>query len=115
MLNATYKGKEVKELKIMLVCSAGMSTSLLVTKMIASAKKQDIEAEIFAIPEVEVKQMMDGVDVVLLGPQVRFLLNKMKQELEPKGIAVAVIDGMNYGMMNGDAVLKQALSLIQKQ
>lgn len=102
-------------MKIMLVCSAGMSTSLLVTKMIASAKKQDIEAEIFAIPEVEVKQMMDGVDVVLLGPQVRFLLNKMKQELEPKGIAVAVIDGMNYGMMNGDAVLKQALSLIQKQ
>ncbi len=98
-------------LRVMLVCSAGMSTSLLVTKMKDAAAKEGIDIEIFAVPEVEVKQSIDQADVVLLAPQVRFLFNKMKQELEPKGIPIAVIDGLNYGMMRGDAVVKQALEL----
>ena len=98
-------------LRVMLVCSAGMSTSLLVNKMKATAAKEGIDIEIFAIPEVEVVQSIDQADVVLLAPQVRFLYNKLKQELEPRGIPMAVIDGMNYGMMKGDAVVKQALEL----
>ncbi|KUO72972.1 MAG: PTS sugar transporter subunit IIB [Clostridia bacterium BRH_c25] len=98
-------------LRVMLVCSAGMSTSLLVTKMKDAAMKNGIDLEIFAVSEVEVKDNIDQADVVLLAPQVRFLFNKMKQELEPKGIPTAVIDGMNYGLMRGDAVVKQALEL----
>ena len=38
------------EQTIMLNCSAGMSTSLLVTKMQAAAKEQGIDVEIFACP-----------------------------------------------------------------
>lgn len=98
-------------LRVMLVCSAGMSTSLLVNKMKAAAAKEGIDIEIFAVPEVEVTQGIDQADVVLLAPQVRFLFNKLKRELEPKGIPMAVIDGMNYGLMKGDAVVKQALEL----
>lgn len=102
-------------LKVMLVCSAGMSTSLLVNKMKAAAVKEGVEVEIFAVPEVEVMQSIDQADVVLLAPQVRFLYNKMKQELEPKGIPMAVIDGMTYGLMKGDVVVKQALELAAKK
>lgn len=98
-------------LRVMLVCSAGMSTSLLVNKMKAAAEKEGIDIEIFAVPEVEVMQLLNEVDAVLLAPQVRFLFNKLKQELEPKGIPVAVIDGLTYGLMKGDAVVKQALEL----
>ena len=98
-------------LRVMLVCSAGMSTSLLVTKMKAAAEKDGIDIEIFAVPEVEVAQNIDQVDVVLLAPQVRFLFNKLKQELEPRGIPMAVIDGLTYGLMKGDVVVKQALEL----
>lgn len=101
--------------KIVLVCSAGMSTSLLVNKMKDAAKKQGVEADIIAVPEVEAKQNTQGTDLVLLGPQVRFLLNKMQKDLEPLGIPVAVIDSLNYGMMNGEAVLKQAMELIQNK
>ena len=42
--------------KIMLVCSAGMSTSLLVTKMEQAAEKVGDEVEIFALP------MSDGIN-----------------------------------------------------
>ncbi|OGO78289.1 MAG: PTS sugar transporter subunit IIB [Clostridiales bacterium GWB2_37_7] len=101
--------------KIVLVCSAGMSTSLLVTKMKDAAKSQGIETEITAVPEVEAKNNTSGTDVVLLAPQVRYLLNRMKKDLEPQGIPVAVIESINYGMMNGEAVIKQAMELMKNK
>lgn len=98
--------------KILLVCSAGMSTSLLVTKMNLAAAKQGIKADINAVAETELNRYGDKVDVVLLGPQVRFLLSKVKAFLEPKGIPVEVINSMDYGTMNGENVLKRAIELI---
>ena len=64
--------------KIMLVCSAGMSTSLLVTKMEQAAEKLGDEVEIFALPMSDGMSRIPSVDCVLLGPQVRFNLGKIK-------------------------------------
>ncbi|SCY36464.1 PTS sugar transporter subunit IIB [Alkaliphilus peptidifermentans] len=99
--------------KIMLVCSAGMSTSLLVTKMTTSAVKKGVLAKIFAVSETEASKHFDDIDVLLLGPQVRYLLSKMEKSLAGKGVPVAVIDSINYGTMNGEAVLNQALGLLE--
>lgn len=99
--------------KIMLVCSAGMSTSLLVTKMKTAALKGRINVDIFAVSEAEVKDYIDDADIILLGPQVRFLLNKMEKMLKSRKIPVAVINSINYGMMKGEAVLEQALKLME--
>ena len=66
--------------KIMLVCSAGMSTSLLVTKMEQAAEKVGDEVEIFALPMSDGINRLSTVDCVLLGPQVRFNLGKIKEE-----------------------------------
>ncbi len=98
--------------KILLVCSAGMSTSLLVTKMEAAAKDKGIEVSIEAVAEADAKNKIDDVDVLLLGPQVRFLLNKFKDLTVGKGLPVEVIDTVAYGTMNGEKVLNRALELI---
>ena len=37
-------------MKILLVCNAGMSTSMLVQRMEKAAKEKNIEAEIIAVP-----------------------------------------------------------------
>ena len=97
--------------KIMLVCSAGMSTSLLVTKMQKAAQEKNIEVEIFACSESEAKAKYHEVDILLLGPQVRFLLSKIQKAVEGKNIPVAVIDSIDYGTMNGAVVLEKALKL----
>lgn len=96
--------------KILLVCSAGMSTSLMVNKMKEHADKKGIEVEIWAVPDAEAADNLEKADVLMLGPQVRFLENKMKEIAGDK--PVAVIDMMAYGTMNGEKVLDQALSLI---
>lgn len=97
--------------KILLVCSAGMSTSLLVSKMEEAAKAKGIECQIDAVAEAEAKNRIDEIDVLLLGPQVRFLLSKFKGILDPKGVPVEVIDTVAYGTMNGEKVLNRALEI----
>ena len=97
---------------ILLVCCAGMSTSLLVSKMQAAATTKGVECKIQATGEAEVNQHIDNTDVLLLGPQVRFLLSKFKSSLAEKNIPVEVINTVHYGTMNGEKVLERALELI---
>lgn len=98
--------------KIYLCCAAGMSTSMLVERMKQSAVSRNIEVEITAVPVSDFNDIIDQADVILLGPQVKFQLQSLSQAAEPHGIAVAVIDMMQYGSMQGDKVLQQALSLM---
>lgn len=98
--------------KILLVCSAGMSTSLLVEKMKKAALERQLPCEIEAIPVADFDARVDEADVVLLGPQVRYKLAACKQVADAKGKPIDVIDMMAYGMVNGAQVLDQALALI---
>ena len=101
--------------RILLFCSAGMSTSLLVTKMQKAAKAMGTDVSIEAFPEAEMPSHLDDADVVLLGPQIRFALNRAKKLCNEKGIPVDVINSMDYGMMNGEKVLETAIKMIEDQ
>lgn len=98
-------------MKVILVCSAGMSTSMLVKKMIKSAEERNIDADIQAMAESQLKNNLEGLDVVLIGPQVRYLEKKVKEFVEPKGVKVDIINQMAYGLVQGDKVLDQAIEL----
>ncbi|ESU74152.1 PTS system, cellobiose-specific IIB component [Enterococcus faecalis CBRD01] len=120
-INKVYNVITFKEMKkkmakktIMLVCSAGMSTSLLVTKMQKAAEDRGMEADIFAVSASEADTNLENkeVNVLLLGPQVRFMKGQFEQKLQPKGIPLDVINMADYGMMNGEKVLDQAISLM---
>ncbi|XCQ51335.1 PTS sugar transporter subunit IIB [Enterococcus faecalis ATCC 29212] len=99
---------------IMLVCSAGMSTSLFVTKMQKAAFNQGLDAHIFAASASEADTNLENnpVDVLLLGPQVRYMKSDFEKRLSPKGIPTDVISMSDYGLMNGEKVLEQALDLL---
>jgi cellobiose PTS system EIIB component len=101
-------------MNILLCCAAGMSTSLLVTKMEKAAVEQGIECKIWAESADAVKKHIDDADVLLLGPQVRYLLPQMKKLGEEKNIPVDAINPIHYGMCNGPEILKTALALINK-
>lgn len=97
---------------ITLVCAAGMSTSILMARMQESAKKQGIEAKIIAMSESKFEEYEEPTEVLLLGPQIEYLADDIKEQYEPKGIKVAVINMMDYGTLNGEKVLKDALELL---
>lgn len=94
-----------------MICSAGMSTSLLVTKMNKAAQEQGIELEITALGASEAKKRLDKADIILLGPQVRF----MKDEISKLAtVPVQVINMMAYGRMDGAQVLNDALKELEQ-
>jgi PTS system cellobiose-specific IIB component len=97
--------------KITLVCAAGMSTSLLVAKMKESVEQMNEQIEIRAVAESAFSNYAADTDILLLGPQVAYKLKQLKETYESKGIKIAVINSMDYGMMNGKKVLETALSL----
>ncbi|MBS4952607.1 MAG: PTS sugar transporter subunit IIB [Klebsiella pneumoniae] len=79
---------------IYLFCSAGMSTSLLVSKMRAQAEKYEVPVIIEAYPETLAGEKGPEADVVLLGPQIAYILL--------------------YGKVDGLGVLKAAVAAIKK-
>ena len=99
-------------MNILLVCAAGMSTSLLVNKMNEAAKAKGMELEINAYPIGSLDKYASAADVILLGPQVRYELNNVKGKYPDK--PVSVIDMRDYGMMNGEKVLDFAIRLVEE-
>jgi PTS system cellobiose-specific IIB component len=74
-----------------------------------------LEADIFAVSASDADNHLESkpVDVLLLGPQVRFMKAQFEQKLAPKGIPLDIINMADYGMMNGEKVLAQAEALIK--
>lgn len=99
--------------KILLACAMGMSTSLLVTKMKEAAKKRDEKYQIWAT-DVDSIEDEEEFDIVLLGPQVSHRLREAKEEINNPKIPVLVIDKMDYGSCNGEAVLNFAENALKR-
>ena len=98
-------------LNIALLCDAGMSTSLLVKKMLVVAEGNEEIGHIQAFPSTEIDNIVDKFDCFLVGPQIRYKLPALKAVIEAKGKKADVIDMMTYGTINGEAALKQAIEL----
>ena len=76
--------------KIMLVCNAGMSTSLLVQKM-----------------QAEAMEALDTADVLLLGPQIGYAKGDFEKATDKPVDVIAMVD---YGRMNAPKILDDALA-----
>lgn len=101
--------------KILLLCAAGMSTSILVNKMKEAANKNGIEAQIEAVSLENFENKLNEYDVFLLGPQVRFKKNELLPKAQAVGKPLEVINTTDYGMMRGENVLKFALKLLEER
>ncbi|XBP83344.1 PTS sugar transporter subunit IIB [Bacillus velezensis] len=97
-------------MNILLVCAAGMSTSLLVTKMEKSAQEQGKEYKIWAVSGDSVNQHIDKADVFAWASSPLFA-SALKKLGESKGVPVEVINTVHYGTCNGAEVLKSAEQL----
>ena len=100
-------------MRILLACAGGMSTSLLMNKMNDEAKRRNIAISVRAVPESTIEKELGNFDVLLLGPQVRYVLKKA-QEICKDHAPVDIIDMRLYGTMNGPAVLDIAIKMYKE-
>lgn len=102
-------------MKIVLACALGISTSLVVKKMQEAAKEQGKDYKIWAVDVDSIEDEEDTFDVVMIGPQVSWRLDEVKEiveEISDKKIPVSVIESGAYGRGDGAAVLKAAEELV---
>lgn len=99
-------------MNIVLVCMAGMSTSLLQTKLIDEAKSRAIDASVKAIPIADIDDLVSDADILLLGPQVRYLEKELKKKYN--NIPVSVIKMTDYGTMNAKNNLNNILAEVKE-
>lgn len=99
-------------MNIVLVCMAGMSTSLLQTKLIDEAKSRAIDASVKAIPIADIDDLVSDADILLLGPQVRYLEKELKKKYN--NIPVFVIKMTDYGTMNAKNILNNILAEVKE-
>ncbi|MBM6841394.1 PTS sugar transporter subunit IIB [[Clostridium] spiroforme] len=98
-----------------LFCSAGMSTSMLASKMQKVADDHKLPIEVKAFPDGKIDEIVDNYhpDVILLGPQVKYKFDEINAKYG-SATPVQVIDQQAYGVMDGEKVLKSAIRLIKQ-
>ena len=102
--------------KIYLFCSAGMSTSMLANIMQKVADSHKLPLEVKAFPDSKIDEIVEEkhTDVILLGPQVKYRYKEISSRYENTGVPIEVINSDDYGMMDGEKILKHAIKLIKK-
>lgn len=100
-------------LTITLICNLGMSTSMLVDKMTQAAKAKGLAVDINALPFDKMGDRIDNTDILLLGPQVRYLLSKFQKEYEGKIPVISVMNFSDYALINAEKILNEALAKLE--
>ena len=101
--------------KILLLCAAGMSTSMLMKRMKDYANSVGHESVIEAHGVDVLKDVIANYDVVLVAPQIRFKLTEIQKLTEMNGKKSEAISPLLYGAMNGEKVYQQAVDLISSK
>lgn len=103
--------------KIYLLCSNGMSTSMLAAMMQASANKHQLPIEIKAYPQADLARILQtskAPDIILLGPQVQYMYDEIKKQYAYLQLPIIMINQEDYGMLNSEKVLKQAILALKR-
>jgi PTS system cellobiose-specific IIB component len=85
---------------------------MLMEQMKKAAKAVALEVEIAAFPVSKLNAEAPESSIILLGPQVSYMKEKIASAFPT--IPVQVIDMRDYGMMNGEKVLQDALDVLNK-
>lgn len=101
-------------LRVLIVCSWGMSTSLLVESMLEAAKARQLQLSVEALSAGEFTEQIDTCDVVLIAPQIRHLRKSIEKLAWSAGKPVALIESFHYATMNGQAVLEQVVNMLPR-
>lgn len=101
-------------INILLICSLGISTSFIAKKMIDAANEKNIRVNVWAVSANAAGDNVNKADVIILGPQIRYMINKISQLVEDKNKPVYVADMHAYGTVNGEALLEEALKKVGK-
>lgn len=96
-------------MKVLMVCSGGMSSAIVVKAIKKEAEKQNVDLEIKAVGTGEFEDSLStgGYEMVLVAPQVKHRLKNFKEVAENFDVPVEMVVPMGYTPIGAPKVLKQ--------
>ena len=102
-------------MKILFICSLGMSSSITVNAMKEEAEKQGIEVEVNAVGSTQATdEITKGYDVAMVAPQIRHRFRELEEASKKANLPIELIEPMAYTPMGSKKLLKQVLNLYEK-
>ena len=76
--------KNEKTIKVLLSCSAGLTTSMFAENLNAIVEMLGIDYQFVAVSYLSIYEEADQYDVILIAPQIGYMLNRLKESLPHK-------------------------------
>jgi len=108
---------EEKQKTILLICTSGITSGLLVKNIQGAIDKRGLAIHVYSAPAIMAEQIIQNekLDALMIGPQSKYEVNRLKDYLNYKAIPYKLISKESYEILDGEAVLEDALQLIDRQ
>lgn len=101
-------------MKILLVCSGGMSSAMVVKSLINEGKNEGLEIVSKAVGTSEFQsELQNKWDGALVAPQIRHKIEEFREIGKENGIPVEVIETKGYSPLGGKYLLKQVKEMLK--
>lgn len=95
-------------MKVLLVCSQGMSSSICAKALQDAAAKQGIDMEVHECStQAFAEEVKKGYAIGLVAPQIRHRLDVLKQQATEAGVPCILIQPQGYTPLGGPKLLAQ--------
>ncbi|NGQ96154.1 PTS sugar transporter subunit IIB [Brevibacillus sp. SYP-B805] len=102
-------------MNVLFVCSAGMSSAIVVNALKKEAEKHRIEMNVKAVSTEEFgEEVKNGWDVAMVAPQVRHRFDYLKKEADAARVPCDLIPPQAYTPLGGSTLLKKVRELAQR-
>ena len=99
--------------RILLVCSGGMSSTIVVKSIEKEAAKGNLELEVKAIGTGQYEdEVRNGWDIVLVAPQVRHRMKLFEETAKELNIPISMMAPMEYSPMGGAKLIQRIRNMI---
>ncbi|MGL4365337.1 MAG: PTS sugar transporter subunit IIB [Cetobacterium sp.] len=101
-------------MKILLVCSGGMSSAMVVKALVKEGQKEGLEITSKAVGTGDFEtELKNGWDGALVAPQIRHKIDEFKAIGDENNTPVEVIETKGYSPLGGKFLLAQVKGMIK--
>lgn len=101
-------------MEILFVCGGGASSSFIAQNVGKAGRNAGLDVNVEAIGETELEDYVEGRDVILIGPHLKYLEDDLSEIIDEYDIPYAFISEQDYAKMDGESILQQALKITGK-
>lgn len=99
--------------KVLLICGAGASSGFMAAVARKAAKKEKAEIEFKAKSESEVHNHLNEIDLLLVAPHLKYMIEEVQGACEEAGVKAGIIPQRVYGALDGKGLVKVAKDYLE--